>query len=124
VPPSRPSCWPAPAPRPFTTRSRHVPWRWAFHVATGLAALVALGALWRRRYRLARAAAAVQTVLILLGWAASQYPFLVVPDVTLTSAAANPQTRLLLLVALGIGVPVLVPSLLVLFRVFKAARRA
>jgi cytochrome d ubiquinol oxidase subunit II len=98
------------------------PWRIPFHVATGLAALTALGALHRRRYRLARAAAAAQTVLILLGWAASQYPFLVVPDVTLFAAAANPRTRALLLGALALGVPVLGPSLVVLFRVFKAAR--
>jgi cytochrome d ubiquinol oxidase subunit II len=99
-------------------------WRWPFHVATGLAAVLALAALWRRRYRAARVAAAAQTILILLGWAASQYPYLVVPDVTLAAAAANPETRALLLAALGLGVPVLAPSLFVLFRVFKAARRA
>jgi cytochrome d ubiquinol oxidase subunit II len=99
-------------------------WRWPFHVATGLAAVVALASLARRRYRAARAAAAAQTVLILGGWAASQYPFLVVPDVTLASAAASPETRALLLGALAVGVPVLAPSLVVLFRVFKAARRA
>jgi len=99
-------------------------WRWPFHLATGLAAMVALAALARRRYRAARAAAAAQTVLILGGWAASQYPFLVVPDVTLASAAASPATRALLLGALAVGVPVLAPSLVILFRVFKAARRA
>jgi cytochrome d ubiquinol oxidase subunit II len=99
-------------------------WRFPFHLATGFAAVTALAALARRSYRAARAAAVAQTVLILCGWAASQYPFLVVPDVTLASAAANPQTRVLLLVALAVGVPVLAPSLLVLFRVFKAARRA
>jgi cytochrome d ubiquinol oxidase subunit II len=99
-------------------------WRWPFHLATGLSALVALGALARRRYRAARAAAAVQTVLILAGWAASQYPFLVVPDVTLFATAANRETRALLLGALGVGVPVLAPSLFILFRVFKAGRRA
>jgi cytochrome d ubiquinol oxidase subunit II len=99
-------------------------WRWPFHFATGLAAVAALAALARRSYRAARAAAVAQTALILLGWAASQYPFLVVPDVTLASAAANPETRALLLGALGVGVPVLAPSLLILFRVFKSARRA
>jgi cytochrome d ubiquinol oxidase subunit II len=99
-------------------------WRLPFHLATGLAAVLALGALGTARYRLARVAAAAQTVLILLGWAASQYPYLVVPDVTIASAAANPQTRALLLVALAVGVPVLVPSLFVLFRVFKAERAA
>jgi cytochrome bd ubiquinol oxidase subunit II len=100
------------------------PWSWPFHVATGVAAVLALSGLWRRRYRAARGAAVAQTVLILAGWAASQYPFLVVPDVTLASAAANPQTRALLLAALGVGAPVLAPSLFILFRVFKAARRA
>jgi cytochrome d ubiquinol oxidase subunit II len=99
-------------------------WRWPFHVATGLAAVLALISLARRRYRAARAAAVAQTILILCGWAASQYPFLVVPDVTLASAAASPTTRALLLAALAVGVPVLAPSLVVLFRVFKAARRA
>jgi cytochrome bd ubiquinol oxidase subunit II len=98
-------------------------WAWPFHVATGLAAVAALVALARRRYRFARAAAAAQTILILLGWAASQYPFLVVPDITLQAAAANPATRALLLGALAVGLPVLAPSLVVLFRVFKAARR-
>ncbi len=95
---------------------------WPFHLLTGLAAGTALTALWRRRFRLARAAAAAQTVLILFGWAASQYPFLVVPDVTIAAAAAHPQTRLYLLIALAAGVPVLGPSLVVLFRVFKASR--
>jgi len=99
-------------------------WRWPFHVATGLAAVGALWALAGRRFRVARAAAAAQTVLVLGGWAASQYPFLVVPDVTLQAAAASPTTRALLLVALAVGLPVLGPSLVVLFRVFKAERRA
>jgi cytochrome d ubiquinol oxidase subunit II len=97
-------------------------WRWPFHVATGIAAVAALGALAAGNYRLARLAAGAQTVLILAGWAASQYPYLVVPDITIASAAANPTTRVLLLIALAVGVPVLVPSLFILFRVFKAER--
>ena len=99
-------------------------WSWPFHALTGLAAVAALAALWRRRFRWARAAAAAQTVLILFGWAASQYPYLIVPDVTIASAAAQPHTRLLLLIAMAVGAPVLGPSLVILFRVFKAARRA
>jgi cytochrome bd ubiquinol oxidase subunit II len=99
------------------------PWSWPFHALTGVAAVAALAALVRGRYRLARAAAAVQTVLVLLGWAASQYPYLIVPDVTLGASAAHPEVRRLLLIALAAGVPVLGPSLVVLFRVFKAERR-
>jgi cytochrome d ubiquinol oxidase subunit II len=94
-------------------------WSWPFHALTGAAAVTAIAALATRRFRLARAAVAAQTVLILLGWALAQSPYLVVPDVTLQTAAASPRTQRLLLVALAAGLPVLVPSLWLLFRVFK-----
>jgi cytochrome d ubiquinol oxidase subunit II len=99
-------------------------WSWPFHLLTAAAAVMALAALATRRFRLARAAAAVQTVLILGGWALAQYPYLIVPDLTLANVAASPRTQRLLLVALAAGVPVLLPSLLVLFRVFKRQDRA
>jgi cytochrome d ubiquinol oxidase subunit II len=95
------------------------PWTWPQHAATGAAALTAFWALYRRRFALARLAAAAQTALIVLGWAASQYPYLVVPDLTLDGAAANPRTQHLVLVALAVGSVVLFPSLYVLYRVFK-----
>ena len=59
--------------------------------STGAAAVTAIAALRRRRFRLARAAVAAQTVLILVGWAVAQYPYLVVPDVTVHAAAASPR---------------------------------
>jgi cytochrome bd-type quinol oxidase subunit 2 len=43
-----------------------------------------------------------------------------VPDLTLWSASAPPATLTLLLAVLGVGALVLFPSLLLLFRVFKA----
>ncbi len=95
------------------------PWTWPFHLATGTAALTAFWALWKRRLRVARVAAIAQTTLILAGWAVSQYPYLVVPDLTLQSAAANPRTQKAVLVALAIGSVVLFPSLYLLYRVFK-----
>jgi cytochrome d ubiquinol oxidase subunit II len=95
------------------------PWAWPLHAATAAAALTAFGALWQRRYGLARVAAIAQAGLVLLGWAASQYPYLVVPDVTLASAASNPRTQELVLTALGAGAVVLLPSLWMLFRIFK-----
>src|SRR4029078_10948554 len=58
------------------------PWSWAFHVLTAGVSLGALAALGTQRFRVARAAAAAQTVLILLGWALAQYPYLIVPDLT------------------------------------------
>ena len=94
-------------------------WSWPFHALTAAAALTAFAALAKRRFRLARAAAAAQTAFILLGWGLAQLPFLVVPDLTLADAAASPPTLRLLLIVLAAGVPVLVPSLVLLFRVFK-----
>jgi cytochrome bd ubiquinol oxidase subunit II len=59
--------------------------------------------------------------LIVWGWALSQYPYLVPPDLSIRGAAAPAATLRLVLIALGLGVVVLLPSLVYLFRVFKAA---
>jgi cytochrome d ubiquinol oxidase subunit II len=98
------------------------PWSWALHAATALAALTTFRALWRRRYRTARAAAALQVSLILWGWGFAQYPVLVAPDLTLATAAAPDRTLRLLLGALALGTAVLLPSFFYLFRVFNKLR--
>ncbi|SRR5579883_1472186 len=87
---------------------------------TAIFAGLALFSLLKRRYKLARAFAAVQITMILWGWVASQYPFLVRPDVTIHDAAANERTLQLVIIALAFGAAVLFPSLLYLYRVFKA----
>lgn len=106
------------APLVFAGLTRRA-WSLPLHLATAAAALTAFGALLRRRFRLARLAAAAQASLVVLGWAASQYPYLVVPDVTIAGAGAPPATQRLLLAALAAGAVTLVPSLWLLFRVFK-----
>jgi len=95
--------------------------RWAalLHLLTGVAALLAFGALWRRRYRVARVAAAAQVALILWGWGLSQYPYLLPPDLTIAEAAAPRVTLELALIALIAGAIVLFPSLFYLFKIFK-----
>src|SRR5512143_3190096 len=65
-------------------------WALPFHLGTGMVAVGALGALWTRRYRLARVAAAAQVSLILWGWAGSQYPFVIPPDLAIADTAAPP----------------------------------
>jgi cytochrome d ubiquinol oxidase subunit II len=95
------------------------PWAPALHAATGLAAVIAVWALWRRHYRLARVAAAGQVSLILWGWALAQYPYLIPPDLTIRGAAAPRITLVLVLWALVAGGLVLFPSLIYLLRVFK-----
>lgn len=98
-------------------------WALPFQAGTGMVAVGTLGAVWTRRYRLARAAAAAQISLILWGWVVSQYPYVVPPDLAIADAAAPPATLRLVLIALALGAAVLVPSLLYLFRVFKRGDR-
>jgi len=88
-------------------------------VLTAAAALTVFAALWQRRYRIARIAAAAQVSLILWGWGISQYPYLAPPDLTIANSAAPRATLELVLIALIIGAIVLFPSLSYLFRIFK-----
>lgn len=90
------------------------------HLATGLAASVALWALWTRRYRMARVATGAQVCGILGGWALAQYPYLLPPSLSIDQAAAPPVTLKLTIWALAVGGVILVPSLAYLFRVFKS----
>ena len=81
--------------------------------------LVTIGSTWTRRYRLARVTAALGVTVVLAGWALAQYPYLVVPDLTLESTAADDAMLIVALVAYGLGALLLVPSLVVLFALFK-----
>jgi cytochrome d ubiquinol oxidase subunit II len=109
------------APLVFAGLTRRA-WSLPLHLATGAAAVAAFVALGRGRVRAARAAAVAQVTLIVLGWGAAQYPYLVVPELTLASAAAPRATLVALLWALGAGALLLFPALYLLFRVFKGER--
>lgn len=86
---------------------------------TGLFAALATAALWWRKFQVARLAAIGQVTLILLGWGIAQYPYLLPPDITIHNSAAPVVTLRLLLLALGAGAAILIPSLYYLFYVFK-----
>jgi cytochrome bd ubiquinol oxidase subunit II len=86
---------------------------------TSLLAVTALVALWRRWFSLARFAAIGQVTIILAGWSLAQYPNLITPDVTVKNSAAPAVTLRLLILALGAGAIVLLPSLAFLFHIFK-----
>jgi cytochrome d ubiquinol oxidase subunit II len=94
-------------------------WALALHLLTAIFATAAFYALWTRKYRLARFCAAMQVTMILLGWAFAQFPYLIEPDITITSAAAPRITLQLLLGALVAGAILLFPSYYYLFRIFK-----
>lgn len=88
-------------------------------------ALLAAGsawAVWTRRFKLARAAAVAEVVIVLWGWAFAQWPYLIYPDMTVYQSAASLPTIRFVLTALPFGFALLIPSLLFLFTVFKGHR--
>jgi cytochrome d ubiquinol oxidase subunit II len=97
-------------------------WSIPLQILTGGAAIVALWALWRRHWRVARIAAAAQVSLILWGWAFAQYPVLIPPTLRIHDAAAPRITLELLLGGLIVGSAILIPSLAYLLHTFEAAR--
>jgi cytochrome d ubiquinol oxidase subunit II len=81
---------------------------------------LALWAVWRSRPRLARVAVIGQVVLVLWAWALGQGPYLVPPDLTIEATAAPDATLTAMLIVIIVGGAILIPSLWLLFRVFKA----
>ncbi len=95
-----------------------------FFVLALLNGPLALWAVWRARPRIARVAVIAQVLFVLWAWAVGQWPYLVPPDITLAAAAAPAATLDALLVVTGVGMALLLPSLWLLFRVFKARNPA
>jgi cytochrome d ubiquinol oxidase subunit II len=85
-------------------------------IAAGVAAV---GALWRRRYRSARAAIALSAAAIMWGWGIAQYPRLVGPELTVDNAAASAPELTAIAIALGAGLLILAPSLWLLYVAFR-----
>jgi len=81
---------------------------------------LALWAVWRSRPRIARVAVIGQVVLVLWAWAVGQWPYLIPPDLTISATAAPAATLTGMLVVTTVGGLLLLPSLWLLFRVFKA----
>ncbi|MGE3910654.1 MAG: cytochrome d ubiquinol oxidase subunit II [Chloroflexota bacterium] len=81
-------------------------------------------AMLRRWYRTARVLSAGQVVLLLIGWALAQWPFIIYPDITLHAAASPPATLRFVLWTLIPGLGLLLPSLWLLFAVFKGRNPA
>lgn len=73
----------------------------------------------RRWYWAARILSAGQVILLLVGWALAQWPYIIYPDITLTGAASPPATLRFVLWTLVPGLGLLAPSLWLLFAVFK-----
>ncbi len=86
------------------------------------AMLIGLGAAWtllQARYVIARYLVAGEMACILAAWAVAQYPYLIIPDVTITNAASPQSVLLGAALASFAGMLLLLPSLWYLFHIFK-----
>lgn len=107
---------------------RHAPTLWydlthierapVFYAGAALAGL-SFWAIYTRRYSLGRAAAVAQITVLLAGWAFAQWPYIIYPDYTVWNSAAPPDTLQFLLTVLPLGLVLTVPSLILLFYIFK-----
>ena len=92
-------------------------------VAIGVIATLLSGAALRsRRYRVARVATIVQVTSLLGGWALAQHPYVVYPEMTVYNIAAPADTLRFILISTPFGMALLLPSLWLLFRIFKGQR--
>jgi cytochrome d ubiquinol oxidase subunit II len=73
------------------------------------------------RFELARYTAAIAVASIIAGWGLAQSPTFL-PGLTVEEAAAGDSTLIPLLVGMGVGAFILLPSLFVLFRLVLAGR--
>jgi cytochrome d ubiquinol oxidase subunit II len=80
--------------------------------------ITTLVVLWRRWYILAPPAAAVTAAMIILGWGLAQYPYFLLPELTINEVAAPESTLKVFLISLVVGSLVLVPSLWLLYYTF------
>lgn len=88
--------------------------------------VLAVGSFWAvasRRYHFGRFLAVAQVVVVLGGWAFGQWPYIIYPDLTVYNSAASGPSMRFLLSTLPFGFGLLIPSLLLLFAVFKGRRR-
>ncbi|MGH7869828.1 MAG: cytochrome d ubiquinol oxidase subunit II [Candidatus Dormibacteraceae bacterium] len=80
---------------------------------------LALWAVIRAEPSIARLAVAGEVVLVLWTWGVAQWPYLVPPDLTIQGSASSANTLDLFLVTVVLGMALLLPSLYLLFRIFK-----
>jgi cytochrome bd ubiquinol oxidase subunit II len=93
-------------------------------IGSAAAGLVTLALEWRGRFELARYTAAAAVGAILAGWALAQEPYLLPPGLTVEEAAASDASLTALLIAAAIGIALLVPALVWLFRLALSGKLA
>jgi cytochrome d ubiquinol oxidase subunit II len=86
---------------------------------SAVAGIGSMALLVRRRYVLARLAAALAVTAVVWGWALAQYPYILQPQLTIAAAAADRVTLVALVVTLLLGSILLVPSLWYMYALFQ-----
>ena len=90
-------------------------------IISGAAGLAAIALLWMRRYPAARIAGALATVAVVAGWGLAQSPE-ILPGLTIDEAAAPENVIIALLFSIGVGLLVLIPSMLLLYGLVLGGR--
>ncbi len=91
----------------------------AFMALAALALAGSVALLAARRFWWARTAAIVEVVAIFGAWASAQYPYLLVPDITISSAASPNSVLVAMLVLSFFYAAILGPSLALMLHIFK-----
>ncbi len=90
-------------------------------LVSGAAGVATLVLVWAGRFEPARSAGALSVAAVVAGWALAQRPDFL-PGLTVSEAAAGRATLITVLVVVGIGAVVLIPSLALLFGLFLHGR--
>jgi cytochrome bd ubiquinol oxidase subunit II len=94
----------------------------ALVIASAVCGVVTLALVWGERFELSRVSAAGAVACITVGWAAAQSPYLLPGHLTLDQAAASHGVLEAMLISLGVGFVILVPSLALLYRLTLQGR--
>jgi cytochrome bd ubiquinol oxidase subunit II len=93
-------------------------------IGSAAAGIVTLALEWRGQFELARYTAAAAVGAIVAGWALAQEPYLLPPELTVEEAAAPDATLTALLIAAAVGMAILIPALVWLFRLALSGKLA
>ncbi len=98
------------------------PWTLATIALSVALGVTTIGALLKGRFYVARLTVVLQVICVMWTWAFAQYPYLVLPNLTIQQAAGPEVTLQIAVIALVAGGVILFPSLFLLYRVFKGRK--
>jgi cytochrome bd ubiquinol oxidase subunit II len=91
-------------------------------LVSAAAGLATLALVWTSRFELARGTSAIAVAAVIAGWVVANRPDLLPGELTIDEAAAPDATLTALVVSIGAGLLILVPSLWYLYRLVLAGR--